>query len=89
VLLGERRPSPLTLTKLCMAVSRLQRAELEEAEQTRRVLEEVRRYCELGGLRCLAKRAGIDPANLNRALKGRTKPSPLMLMKLKKTLRGS
>jgi transcriptional regulator with XRE-family HTH domain len=86
VLLGKRSPSPSTLSKLCTAVSHLQRAESEEAEQCRNVLEEVERLCNLQGLRRLARRAGIDPANLNRALKGRTKPSMSMLAKLQATL---
>jgi transcriptional regulator with XRE-family HTH domain len=88
VLLGKCSPSPSTLTKLCMAVSRLQRAESEEAEQTTSVLEEVRRHCKRSGLRPLARRAGMDPANLNGVLKGRRKPSQGMLMKLKKALHG-
>src|SRR5829696_8371142 len=55
VLLGKRRPSPSTLAKLCAAVYRLQRAEMEEAERTRSVLDEVSRLCDLGGLRHLAR----------------------------------
>ena len=69
VLLGRRRPSPSTLTKACMAISRLQRAESEEAERTDSVLEEVRRCCKPVSLQHLARQAGEDPANLNRALK--------------------
>ncbi len=67
-------------------MSCLQRAEREEVEQTRSVLEEVRRRCKLEGLRSLARRAGLDPANLNRVLKGRGKPSRLMLAKLQALL---
>lgn len=82
MLLGKRRPSPSILTKLCTAASRLQRAESEEAEQTKSVLDEARRRCKLKGLRNLGRRAGIDPANLNRVLKGRGKPRRLLLAKL-------
>jgi hypothetical protein len=67
VLLGRRNPNPSTLTKLCMAVSRLQSAESEELEQARGVLDEVRRHCQLTGLRHFARIVGVDPANLNRA----------------------
>jgi hypothetical protein len=69
-----------------MAVSRLRRAEQEEAEQSRNVLEEVRRLCKLQGLRWSARQAGIDPANPVRVLKDRTKPSPLMMAKLQALL---
>jgi transcriptional regulator with XRE-family HTH domain len=69
-----------------VAVSRLQRIERDEAEQTNSVLEEVRRNCQLTGLRDFARRAGIDPANLNRILKGRRKPSQLVLAKLQALL---
>jgi len=86
VLLGKRSPSPSTLAKLCMAVSCLERAGREEAEQTQGVLDEGRRCRELEGLRRFARRARIDPANLNRALEGRTKPSPLTLAKLQALL---
>ena len=86
VLLGRRRPSPSTLTKLCMAVSRLQRAEQEEVAQTKCLLDEVRRYCKLRGLRYFARRAGEDPANLNRVLKGRGEPSRVILVKLQALL---
>ena len=82
VLLGKHSPSPSILAKVCVAVSRLQRAEREQVEQTSRVLAEVQRHCKLTGLRHLARRAGIDPANLNRVLKGGRKPSTLMLAKL-------
>lgn len=60
----------------------MRRAERDEAEQTDSVLEEVRRRCKLKGLRRLARRAGIDPGNLNRALKGQVRPSRLILAKL-------
>jgi hypothetical protein len=86
VLLGKRSPSPSTLTKLCTAISHLQKAKREEAEQVRSVLDEVRRHCRLTGLRRFARRAGIDPANLARILKGRRNPSPLMLAKLQAIL---
>jgi len=86
VLLGKRNPSPSTLTKLCMAVSRLQRAESDEVDQAKIVLNEVRRRCNGSGLRRFARRAGIDPANLNRVLKGQRKPSPLMMAKLQALL---
>ena len=84
--LGKRSPSPSTLAKLCVAESRLRRAEQEEAEQCRNVLEEVERLCKLQGLRRLATRAGVDPANLARVLKGKHKPSLLMLAKLQALL---
>lgn len=86
MLLGKRNPNPSTLTKLCMAVSCLQSAERDEAEQARIVLDGVRLHCRLTGLRLFARRAGIDPANLNRVLKGHTKPSRLMLAKLEAAL---
>lgn len=86
VLLGKHSPGPSTLNKLCAAVSQLQRAEREEAEQTKSVLDEVRWRRELKGLRHLSRRAGIDPANLNRVLKGRGKPSQPMLAKLQALL---
>jgi hypothetical protein len=38
------------------------------------------------GLRPFARRVGIDPANLNRVLKGRRKPILLMLAKLQALL---
>ena len=82
VLLGKRSPNPSTLTRLCMAVSGLQKTAWEEAERERSVLDEVRRHCRITGLRRFARRAGVDPANLNRALKGWGKPSRLMLTKL-------
>jgi transcriptional regulator with XRE-family HTH domain len=82
VLLGKRSRSHSTLNKLCMAASYLQKAEREEDERTKSVLEEVRRLRKLQGLRHLAGRAGIDSANLNRVLKGQRKPSLSMLMKL-------
>jgi transcriptional regulator with XRE-family HTH domain len=82
VLLGKRSPSSCTFAKLCVAASCLLRGESEEAEQCRNVLEEVGRLCKLQGLRRLARRAEIDSANLNRVVKGRTKPSQLMLVKL-------
>ncbi len=86
VLLSKRHPQPSTVAKLRVAVFRLQRAELEEAEQTKSVLEEVGRHGKLKGLRHLARRAGIDPANLNRVLKGRGSPSRLMMAKLQALL---
>ncbi len=86
VLLGKRTPCPSVLTKLCRAASRLQRAESEEAEQIKSVLDEARRRCKLKGLRNLARRAGIDPANLNSVLKGRGEPSRLVLAKLQALL---
>ena len=86
VLTGKRHPNPLTLTKLCVAVSCLHRVERDEAEQTKGILDELRRHCELEGLRRFAKRVGLDPANLNRVLKGGRKPSPLMLAKLQAIL---
>jgi hypothetical protein len=46
VLLGKRRPSPSTLAKLRVTVSRLERAGEEEAQQTMNVLDEARRHCE-------------------------------------------
>lgn len=82
ILLGKRHPNSSTLTKLCTATSCLQRVQSEEAEQTNKVLDEVRRHCRFRGLRHLARRAGIDPANLNRVLIGRRKPSRSMLTKL-------
>jgi hypothetical protein len=57
-----------------------------DADDTRSVLEDVKRHCKLKGLRRLARRAGIDPANLNGVLKGRRKPSRMMLTKLESTL---
>jgi hypothetical protein len=86
VLLDKRNPSPSTLAKLCMAVSRLRRAESEEADQANIVLEEARRNCEFECLRQFARRAGVDPANLNGVLKGRRRLSQLMLAKLQVTL---
>jgi len=86
VLLGKRKPSPSTLSKLCVAVSGLERIAREETEETRDVLAKARRHCKLKGLRRFARRAGVDPANLNRVLKGRTKPSQLMLAKLEAAL---
>jgi transcriptional regulator with XRE-family HTH domain len=47
------------------------------------VLDKAKRHCELEGMRRFARRAGLDPANLNRALRGRTKPNPSMLVKLR------
>ena len=82
VLLGKRSPGSCTFAKLCVAASCLLRGESEEAGQCRNVLEEVGRLCKLQGLRRLARRAEIDSANLNRVVKGRTKPSQLMLVKL-------
>jgi transcriptional regulator with XRE-family HTH domain len=41
---------------------------------------------ELEGLRSLARRAGIDPANLNQVLKGRTEISLSMLARLQALL---
>ena len=82
MLLGKRYANPSTLTKLCVAMSRLRRVVRDEAEQTKSVLDGVRRRCELEGLRQFARRARVDFANLNRALKGRTKPSPQMMAKL-------
>jgi transcriptional regulator with XRE-family HTH domain len=58
VLLGKRSPSTSILNKLCTATSRLQRIESEEVEQTKSVLEEVRKHCKLRGLRRFARRAG-------------------------------
>ena len=86
MLLGKRYPKPSTLAKLCVAVSRLHRAEREEVEQEQDVLDEVRRHCQLTSLRDFARRAGIDPANLARVLKGRSKPSRVMLVRLEATL---
>jgi transcriptional regulator with XRE-family HTH domain len=86
VLLGKRRPSPSTLAKLCMAVLRLQRSGRDEAENSRSVLDKVRRHCELKGLRQFARKVGIDLANLNRVLKGRGEPSRSMLAKLQASL---
>jgi hypothetical protein len=86
LLLGKRHPNSSTLVKLYMAGSRLRRSERDEAEQTRNMLEDVRRHCKRSGLRHFAKRAGIDPANLNSVLKSRRKPSPLMLAKLEAAL---
>jgi len=50
------------------------------------VLLDVRLRCRLTGLRRFARRAGVDPANLNGVLKGRTRPSLLMLAKLQALL---
>ncbi len=47
VLLDKHSANLSTLTKLCEAVSRLQRVERDQAEQTRSVLEEARRQCKL------------------------------------------
>jgi hypothetical protein len=81
LLLGKRQPNLLTLAKMCVAVSRLQSAEMEEVEQTRSLLGEVRRRCKLERSRRFARRAGVDPANLNRVLENRRKPSKVMLAK--------
>ena len=86
VLLGKRYPHTSTLSKMCIAVSRLQSAQSEEIERTRSVLDDVRLRCRLTGLRRFARRAGVDPANLNGVLKGRTRPSLLMLAKLQALL---
>jgi transcriptional regulator with XRE-family HTH domain len=86
ILRGRRRPTSATQSRLYRAVSSLQRAEREEAEQTKSMLDEVRRHCKLKGLRHLARRAGIDPANLTRALKGRGRPSQRMLTRLQALL---
>jgi transcriptional regulator with XRE-family HTH domain len=58
----------------------------EEVEQTKDVLDEVRCHCQLTNLRDFARQAGIDPANLARVLKGRSKPSQVMLARLESTL---
>jgi hypothetical protein len=86
LLLGKRQPNFLTLAKMCGAVSRLQSAEKEEVEQTRSLLGAVRRRCKLERLRRFARRAGVDPANLNRVLEDRRKPSKVLLAKLQATL---
>jgi transcriptional regulator with XRE-family HTH domain len=64
-----------------MAVTGLRRADLDETDQAKTVLDEVRRHCKGSGLRHFARRAGVDKANLNRVFKGRTEPSLLMLAK--------
>jgi lambda repressor-like predicted transcriptional regulator len=69
-----------------MAVTGLRRAELDETNQAKTVLDEARRHCKGSGLRHFARRAGVDPANLNRVLKGRTEPNQLMLAKLQAPL---
>ena len=76
------RPSPSCVRRYPV----LQRAERDEAEQTKCVLDEVGRHCRLRGLRHLARRAGLDPANLSRVLKGRTKPSQRVLTRLKRVV---
>jgi transcriptional regulator with XRE-family HTH domain len=86
VLVGKRNPSLSTLAKLCVGISRLQRAERDEAEQAKSVLEAVRRHCQRTGLRDFARRSEIDPANLVRVLNIRRKPGRLMLAKLQATL---
>ena len=86
MLLGKRNPSPSTLAKLCIAVSRLQRAEREELEHTGGVLDEVRWHCQITGLRDFARRAGIGPSNLTRVLKGQSKPRQVTLAKLRALL---
>ena len=68
VLLGKRYSHTSTLSKMCIAVSRLQSAQSEEIERTRSVLDYVRLRCRLIGLRRFARRAGVDPANLNGVL---------------------
>jgi transcriptional regulator with XRE-family HTH domain len=87
ILRGKRRPTLATLTKLYRALSRLERVALAEAELTREVLEAVKRRCRLIGVRWLAKRAGVDAANLAKALSGRREPSRAMLAKLEAALR--
>jgi transcriptional regulator with XRE-family HTH domain len=86
VLLGKRNPSAATLRRLAAALATLQRLDRDEADLTRRVLDEVRRRCQVTGLRRFARQAGVDPANLNRVLKGRSKLSQSMLAKLQALL---
>jgi transcriptional regulator with XRE-family HTH domain len=86
IALFKRRPTPATLAKLYRAVSQLEREAYEEAEHVREVLDAVRRRCQLVGVREFARRAGVDAANLVRILKGRRKPSQLMLAKLQAAL---
>jgi hypothetical protein len=69
-----------------VAVSGLKRVEKEEVAQTRAVRDELRRHCWLTGMRDFARRARIDPTNLNRTLKGRGEPGWLMLTKFKALL---
>ena len=61
----------------------MQRAKREVAEQRKNLLDEVRRHCQLEGMRRFARRAGVDQVNLNRALNGRTKPKLTSLAKLR------
>ena len=86
VLLGERNPSPSTLAKMCITVSRLQKEEVGRVEKTTSLLDDVKMHCRHTGLRRFARQAEMDPAKLNRLLKGRSKPSLSILMKLKKDL---
>ncbi len=86
VLLRKRTPTPGTLAKLYRAISRLEREASEEAEHVQEVLDAVRRHCRLVGVRKIARRAGVDSANLAKVLSGRRKPSHVMLEKLEAAL---
>lgn len=83
ILCGRRRPTPATLTKLYRVIPLLEGDASEQAEYAREVLDGVRRYCQQVGVREVARQAGLDPSNLSRVLKGRRKPSQIILEKLR------
>jgi transcriptional regulator with XRE-family HTH domain len=86
VLLRKRRPTPAMLTRLYRAVPQMEKEADEQAKHRREVLDAVRDQCQRTSLRLFAKRAKLDEANLARVLKGRRKPSQLMLAKLQAAL---
>jgi transcriptional regulator with XRE-family HTH domain len=86
ILRGKHRPRSATLAKLYRALPRLEREASDEAEQGREVLEAVKRYFDLFGLREFARWAGVDGPNLAKFLSGRRQSSRAIAAKLQVAL---
>jgi len=86
VLLGKRRPSLATLSKLYRAAAHLEKDAREQAEYVQEVLDAVRDWCQCISIRQFAKLAEVDEANLAHVLSGRRKPSRITVAKLEAAL---
>lgn len=82
ILQGKRRPRRETLATLWHAAVALEQAEQEREAEARDVIEAVRERCQEIGLREVARRTGVDAANLSKVLSGCRKLSNAMLKSL-------
>jgi transcriptional regulator with XRE-family HTH domain len=83
LLTGKSAPHRATLARLISAVHEMEAEDRRAAENEREVLAEATRRCDIMGLHRLASLADIDHSYLAKVLKGRRKPGPNLLSKLR------